>query len=46
MKVEQRRIKIREIVGDNNDYFIENKTTGAVKAMKRQSLDSVLHSKP
>ena len=39
MKVEQRRIKIREIVGDNNDFFIEDTTTGAVKAMKDQKLD-------
>lgn len=39
MEVTQKRIKIREIVGDNRDYFIENNRNGSVKAMKGQILD-------
>lgn len=39
MKIEQRKVKVREIVGDNRDYFIENNRNGSVKAMKGQILD-------
>lgn len=39
MKIEQRKVKVREIVGDNRDWFIEDVALGSVKAMENQILD-------
>lgn len=43
MKIEQRKVKVREIVGDNRDWFIEDVALGSVKAMEIKSLTFVLN---
>lgn len=43
MKIEQRKVKVREIVGANRDWFIEDVALGSVKAMEIKSLTFVLN---